>query len=207
MSHAERREFQRLRLRPAIAAVLGGRPASLVEVGILGARVATEASFRPGILTELTFAADEGEIVMRCEIVRAVELPGTFESGVRFRAAVGESGDRLRHMLSRLVAVELELQKSDATLHRPKSIDGDRVVHSRDVRYLCYRLERSGWSRRAALLPEQPETGFTVAREEDPEEISLLCSVYEAADEEGRRLIRMFAELSVAGALGLPPSV
>ena len=34
-----------------------------------------------------------------------------------------------------------------------------------------------------------------------------LCRVYEASDNEGRRLIRLFAELSVSDALEIPPPV
>ena len=40
---------------------------------------------------------------------------------------------------------------------------------------------------------------------EDADEMQRLCSVYEASDDEGRRLIRLFAELSVSDALQIPP--
>jgi hypothetical protein len=44
--------------------------------------------------------------------------------------------------------------------------------------------------------PEQPNNGFTVAAYEDDEELESLCQAYEIADEEGRRLIQLVAELS-----------
>jgi len=63
------------------------------------------------------------------------------------------------------------------------------------------------WTKRPVFLPEQPSTGFTVAHTSDTDEMQRLCRVYEASDEEGRRLIRLFAELSVSDALAIPPSV
>ena len=47
--------------------------------------------------------------------------------------------------------------------------------------------------------PQQPTDGFTVAAYEDEEELETLCRTYEQADEEGRSLIRLVAELSVLG--------
>ena len=44
--------------------------------------------------------------------------------------------------------------------------------------------------------PEQPSNGFTVAGYEDDEELESLCQAYQIADEEGRRLIKLVAELS-----------
>ena len=42
----------------------------------------------------------------------------------------------------------------------------------------------------------QPPDGFTVGAHEVEEELQALCQTYEVADEEGRRLIRLVAELS-----------
>jgi hypothetical protein len=74
-----------------------------------------------------------------------------------------------------------------------------------DAQFLSFRFEHGGWKRRHVFLPEQPAIGFTVARGEDAEEMQRLCEVYEASDDEGRRLIRLFAELSVSDALQIPP--
>jgi len=43
----------------------------------------------------------------------------------------------------------------------------------------------------------QPRNGFTVGAYEDEDDLETLCRTYEAADEEGRSLIRLVAELSV----------
>ena len=208
---AERREFQRLRLDPTIPGTFGSIPVTVLEIGILGARMQHEKAIDP-VRAELRFPYGGGEIAMRCEIVRTVppdraKYPGSgHESGMRFVAAIGDSGDRLREMLAQLVAKALESRgDSSATRLRLRSVDGDKTVRGVDAQFLSYRFESGAWRKRHVFLPEQPAMGFTVARGEDVEEMQRLCEVYEASDEEGRRLIRMFAELSVSDALRIPP--
>ena len=208
----ERREFQRLRLDTAIPATFGASAVWLVEIGILGARIHHThplASDR----SELHFENDGEDIALRAAVVRTFNADpreiadGGAISALRFLAAIGDSGDHLRTLLGHLVATELE-RHHNATLNRARQspVDGDRTVRGRDAHFVSFRLEHGGWKRRPVFLPEQPSTGFTVARDEDAEEMQNLCAVYEASDEEGRRLIRMFAELSVSDALQIPPS-
>ena len=58
----------------------------------------------------------------------------------------------------------------------------------------------SGWKTERSLLPDQPPDGFTIAAGEADHQVQLLCRTYEGGDTEARRLTRMLAELSVAGA-------
>ncbi len=198
----ERREFQRLGLNPAIAGSLDSIPVSILEIGILGARVHHDTT-PPADSAELSFTHGGKDIALRCELVRTV---GT-ETGLRFVAAVGESGDRLREMLGNLVTIELSMRRNISREGIGPTIDGDKTIRGKDAMYLCYRLDGGVWSRRRVFLPEQPKLGFTIARGEDSEEIQRLCRVYQASDDEGRRLIRLFAELSVSEALEIPPAI
>ena len=206
----ERREFQRLRLDMPLPGSFGAAEVTIVEAGVLGARVQHAAPLETA-RGELRFPYDANEIVMRCEVVRTMEASRTrygegFVSGLRFVAAVGDSGDYLRAMLSRLVVQAIEHRHdSSATRLRIRTVDGDRTVRGVDAQFLSFRLDNGQWRRRHVFLPEQPAAGFTVARGEDAEEMQRLCTVYEASDEEGRRLIRLFAELSVSDALQIPP--
>ncbi len=201
----ERREFQRLHLERPISGSFASSPITLVEIGILGARIHHDAPLS-ATRGDLLFEGDGGEITMRCDVVRSFEVPGGYASGVRFLAAIGESGDRLRKMLARLVAWALEHRfDSEATRLRIRAVDGDKTVRGIDAQFLSYRLDRGAWQRRNVFLPEQPHLGFTVAKGEDPDEMQRLCAVYEASDDEGRRLIRLFAELSVSEVLQIPP--
>lgn len=198
----ERREFQRLRLDPPITGTFGTTPVSILEIGVLGARLhhleplgATRA--------ELRFQHQGQEVVMRCELVRAI---GPDQTGLRFLAAVADSGDRLRNMLASMVEKALhDRHESSATRLQIRKVDGDKTIRGVDAQFISYRWDHGAWHRRHVFLPEQPAMGFTVARGEDAAEMQRLCEVYEASDEEGRRLIRLFAELSVSGALQIPP--
>lgn len=209
-SGEERREFQRLRLETPVPGSFGSAEVTIVEVGVLGARV-QHASSLDGARGELRFSYDANEIVMRCEVVRTMEASLTrygdgFVSGLRFVAAVGDSGDYLRAMLSRLVVQAIEHRHdSSATRLRIRTVDGDKTVRGADAQFVSFRLDHGQWRRRHVFLPEQPAAGFTVARGEDADEMQRLCTVYEASDDEGRRLIRLFAELSVSDALQIPP--
>jgi hypothetical protein len=197
----ERREFQRLRLDPPLSGTFGNTPVTLCEVGVLGARL---QHLEPlDTRAELRFTHEGQPIVMRCEVVRNVTAD---QCGIRFLAAVGESGDHLRAMLVQLVEKALhDHNESSATRLAIRKVDGDKTIRGADAQFTSYRLEQGSWQRRRVFLPEQPAAGFTVARGEDPAEMQRLCEVYEASDEEGRRLIRLFAELSVSGVLQIPP--
>jgi len=210
MDH-ERREFQRLSLDPTIPATFGTIAVSIVEIGVLGARIhhgeALDIKY-----AELLFSYGGQQLALRCEVVRAIEgqsscYPGSgAESGIRFLAAIGESGDRLRSMLAQLVEREMQSRPNPPLEALGPAIDGDKTVRNTDAGYLSYRFEQGVWQKRRVLLPEQPANGFTVVRSEDSDEMQRLCRVYQASDDEGRRLIRLFAELSVSHALQIPPT-
>lgn len=206
----ERREFQRLLLSPSVPGTLGTTAVSILEIGVLGARV-QHAEPLENQHGDLRFAWNDAEIAMQCEIVRTFDSEGKYDSGmqsgVRFLAAIGDSGDHLRRMLADLVSRALATRRPSAAHFPQVEIDGDKTVRGRDAGFLCYRFEEGVWSRRRVFLPEQPPSGFTVARGVDGVEMERLCRVYQASDDEGRRLIRLFAELSVSDALEIPPRV
>lgn len=206
----ERREFQRLNVDPPIPATLGTDPVSILEIGVLGARVQHSTSI-DGTHAELHFSYNGGEVDMKCEVVRTLPRKSPypdagFESGLRFLAAMADSGDRLREMLGDLVAAEINARRAhgSAMLQAP-SVDGDKTVRSKDAGFISFRFENGKWIKRPVFLPEQPKSGFTVSQSSDATELQRLCAVYEASDEEGRRLIRLFAELSVSDVLQIPP--
>ena len=204
----ERREFQRLTLEAPVPGTFGTTAVTIMEAGVLGARV-HHAEPLDQRLADLRFSYNGEEIALKCEVVRRItpesKYPGSgVESGLRFLAAIGESGDRLRTMLGELVSRELKLRRN--TPHSAVPVDGDKTVRGKDAQFLSYRFENNAWQRRRVFLPEQPAVGFTVARIEDSEEMQRLCRVYQASDDEGRRLIRMFAELSISDVLQIPPT-
>lgn len=75
----------------------------------------------------------------------------------------------------------------------------------RETGYVCYRLENNQWRPRRTHDPGQPPEGFTVSATEDSSQVDMLCSAYEKSDAEGRRLIQLFAQLSIAEGEGIAP--
>ena len=70
---------------------------------------------------------------------------------------------------------------------------------ARSAGWMSYRWVDGAWLVAPSSSVLQPNDGFTVAAYEDETELGTLCETYEAADEEGRRLIRLVAELSARG--------
>lgn len=104
--------------------------------------------------------------------------------------------DQLRDLLSTSVTRELERRFSKSETE-PQSLSGDVMVRSRDAPFVSFRLEAGGWRQSFTFLPDQPERGFTVATGEDEDELALLRRTYAQSSDEGRDLVKLFAELSV----------
>lgn len=79
----------------------------------------------------------------------------------------------------------------------------DRMV--KDSGYVCYHLEGQGWRKKRTHDPGQPSEGFTISALEDDSQVELLCDAYARSDRDGRRLIQLFAQLSIVDGEGIPP--
>ncbi|HUJ14687.1 MAG TPA: hypothetical protein VL284_12950, partial [Thermoanaerobaculia bacterium] len=121
-------------------------------------------------------------------------------SGLRFVAAVGDAEARVNDMMATFVGKILAAQKANAGATESAVsvalVDLGGARRARTPGYITYRLEGRTWSRSLSDTPTQPLNGFTVAAYEDEEELESLCRTWETADSEGRRLIRLVAELS-----------
>ncbi|MEO6487497.1 MAG: hypothetical protein ABIO78_06095, partial [Thermoanaerobaculia bacterium] len=60
------------------------------------------------------------------------------------------------------------------------------------------------WRRSDSVTSEQPHTGFTVSADLHPSQVDLLCKTFEGSNDEGRRLTRILAELSIKKTEGTP---
>lgn len=199
----ERREFQRLRLPVLIDGSFSGMPVDIAEIGLVSARVRHRSPLLVGTVGELSFSWDESPIVLTGKIVRSAVVSlhdhgpeDEFESGVQLADHAGESGERLRSLLTWSVAREIEKRTSPGEAEA-LPLNGDVLVRSRDAPFISFRLDSGGWRQARTFLHEQPDNGFTVAAGEEPEELALLRRTYAQSGAEGRELVRLFAELSV----------
>lgn len=211
----DRRQFQRLRLTKPILATARGANALILDLGVAGALIEHYGAAAPGERLQLSFRWTGRSVEFDCEVVRSEvirERGGDGEhavshTGLRFLKAVGDSDELLRDFIATFVGRVLAAQKANAAGEAVAFDAGETVLeqlgHARRTRitgFVSHRLRDGKWWRIPTRSPVQPSDGFTVAAYEDDEEVAALCSAYEAADEEGQRLIRMVAELSVMSA-------
>ncbi len=148
-----------------------------------------------------------------------------YHSGVEFQNMAQHALCRLKEMLASFVSKALEEQKLNARgimpLHDVARMPifrfgGQLTANAKDIReaaggsvlpsaritaekgYVSYLLENSGWRKKRTHDPVQPLEGFTILANEDPAQVEMLCETYREADTEGRRMIRLLAELSIA---------
>jgi hypothetical protein len=212
MAQKERRESQRLKLAKPILALFDGESALILDIGVAGAYVEHHGVASSGETRRLAFRWHGAEVEFVCEVIRsAVVRDGgsknpVSHTGVRFVEAIGDAEARLQEMMATFVGRVLAAQRANASGSAGGS-EGEtilaRIGDARRLRssgFVSYRLRDGKWWRVPTDKPEQPDNGFTVAAYEDEGELETLCAAYEAADEEGRRMIRLVAELSVRSA-------
>lgn len=207
----DRREYQRLKLSKPILAIMRSSNALILDVGLAGAFLEHYGTAEPGERFELTFRWQGEDVTFLCEVARTsiVRQPGgdgkstVSHTGVRFVEAVGDAQSKLQALIGSFVGHILEAQKANASGERGDSAGANilaRLGEARRMRskgFIAYHLKDGTWWRVPTTAKKQPPDGFTVGAYEEQEEIETLCRAYEAADEEGRNLIRLVAELSL----------
>ena len=192
----ERRTFQRLNLTKAIEGRFGQRAVTIIDVSASGAQIVIETPIESGERAPLRFTWRGEEVEVMAEVMRNDEV----RAGLQFM----EPNDALSRLLASSVLELLQAQEANAGGDRARNIIGgdETLTAASDLQaadiFMSYRLGDGGWKRRRALLPDQPDDGFTIRANVPQEEVDLLCRTYEAGDEEARRLTRLMAELSVA---------
>jgi hypothetical protein len=209
----DRREFQRLRLAKPILALMDGQNALILDIGIAGAYIEHYGALPPGARFKLLFRWQRADVELLCEVRRARVVRGggdnlsvVSHSGVQFIEAIGDADARLNDMMATFVGRVLAAQRANASGKPEESealslaqLGGARRARTRG--WVSFRLVDGVWRRALATSATQPPDGFTVAAYEDEDELASLCETYEAADAEGRRLIRLLAELSSRNAI------
>ncbi|MDP9191312.1 MAG: PilZ domain-containing protein [Acidobacteriota bacterium] len=211
MLRDDRREFQRLKLSKPILAKMAAANALILDIGIAGAFLEHFGTVEPGEHFPITFRWRGEDVTFQCEVVRSVvvRLPGgdgksvASHTGVRFVEATTEGRARLQDLITTFVGNILVAQKANAAGENAESAGATilaRLGEARRMRsrgFISYHYDGQTWSRVPGNTAIQPPNGFTVGDFEDHEELEALCRTYESADEEGRNLIRLVAELSL----------
>ncbi|HUP45673.1 MAG TPA: PilZ domain-containing protein [Thermoanaerobaculia bacterium] len=155
-----------------------------------------------------------------------------YHSGLEFEDISADVKAAIRNMIAQFIGRALEEQKLNARgvmpEHDPHHMPifrygGQLTANPTDVAaaigsaqlptariakeagYVCYLLEGQTWRKKRTHDPGQPVEGFTISATEDNEQADLLCEAYLKADREGRKMIQLFAQLSIMEGEGIAP--
>ncbi|MGH9457142.1 MAG: hypothetical protein ACRD2J_05820 [Thermoanaerobaculia bacterium] len=212
---SDRRRVERVQFAQPVPATVGDLEATVLDVGLLGARIRHDRPLELDQSVPLRFEI-EGEmievdcLVTRCEfqpILSEARGERVYLSGLSFLAGGGAAAGALRRLISNHVVRALEAQKANAHAAVAELADdvpfvrestgGGRVRRAQPASYVCCRLGPDGvWKKTIIARPAQPVDGFTVRLGDTEDEVERLCRAYEAASPEVRKLIRLCAEMS-----------
>ena len=169
----------------------------ILDLSPAGARVESDAEMPLGTRGILRFTWRKQQVEVTAEIVRA----GDGDEGLRFT----EESGIVRRLISDANAEVRRAQAANALgLREQNVIDGDQTLTAASAAarslvkgFVVWTFDGKTWSSRKALLPDQPENGFTVAAAESYEQVEQLRKSYEDGDTAARNLIRRLASLSV----------
>ncbi len=153
-----------------------------------------------------------------------------YHSGLEFEGTPPQMREKLKRMLARFISRALEEQKMNARGEIPQHdvakmpifrYGGQLSANVKDVEvgetalptsriaketgYICYHLENNTWRKKRTHDPGQPVEGFTISANEDRAQADLLCEAYLKSDREGRKMIQLFAQLSIMEGEGIVP--
>lgn len=192
----ERRKFQRLYLTKPLKGRFGNRPVNLVDVSATGALIEDGGNIPVGQKKNLRFTWRKKKVMIKAETVRTKQG----RAGLRFL----ENSKQLRRLIKESATEMLRAQQANMEGNREENVVGDDTLTAASTGilgkkgYMVYNLEQGVWTKRGALIAEQPPNGFTVSAAEPEDQVALLCDAYQRGDEEARRMTRLLAELSVA---------
>lgn len=154
-----------------------------------------------------------------------------YHSGLEFKEPTNTVRSTLKRIIGGFIARALYEQKLNARGVVPTSVEkmpifrqGQLTENRADVAeaigssalptariakqtgYICFQLEKNRtWKKKRTHDPGQPAEGFTVSADEDQLQVQMLCDAYERSDLDGRKMIQLFAQLSIIEGEGVEP--
>jgi hypothetical protein len=207
----ERREYGRVRLQQPLKGLFGPDEIRVLEVSVAGFRVAHQSPYEPDTTRSLVLEWDGVRMELICKTIqtklsRLAKLPGersVYQSGLRIVEYTGNARTELRNFIAERVIRALDEQKANARGVPPLAA----YMHQQSTKGELYRrceLIDGTWRKSETTLAAQPANGFTISAQVAPEYVEMLCQTWESSTEEGRRLARQLAELSIQTTEGIP---
>jgi len=207
---SERRRYGRMKLDVPFHARFGEARVKVLEIAVSGFLIAHEGRLAPGETRPLTLDWQGSLIELGCTIVRsnlwrlakALGEQSIYHSGLRIVHSSRESFDRLRMLIGERILRALDEQKANARGIPP--LAAYMYQPGKGELYRRCELVKGAWRKTETIRADQPLNGFTVSAEVDPHHVAMLCETWEQTTQEGRRLTRLLAELSISKHEGIP---
>ena len=190
---------------------LGGARVYVLDASLSGLRIAHQGTApAAGSQCRIEFEWEGRLIELDCEVRRNAlhklakekNEKSIYHAGLSIAAALGDSDAALRSMIASIVARALDEQKANARGVPAEAAQCFQTGKGTD--YVRCELVGDTWRRTETNRAEQPLNGFTISAAESREHVQMLCDTFVNADDDGRQLIRMMAELSISKAEGVP---
>jgi hypothetical protein len=205
-----KREFERVHFEHPIPARLSGQPVGLLDLAIGGARLLGTLRVQPASVHSLRIEWEAEAIDLKCTVTRCViqtfaskpDDKSTYDIGVRITDTLGDADKKIHHLIATFVLKAIDEQRANWNGVPPM---GPYVhLEGKSGRYRRCQYFNNDWNITETTRPEQPINGFTVSAEVSPKYVHMLCQTWEQTDDEGKRLTRILAELSINKAEGVP---
>lgn len=220
-SEKARRSLGRLSFRMPRPARFATHEIILIDLSMKGAGIRHHVKIDPHTKGLLRFRLERQHHEVECMLTRSrLELVKQgdktlqiYRSALRFEAIKqiegGDDGlESIREAMRKRVERAVRRQQADAFADPQimSSIDESSGAIPTDLlaswmesrRYIRCTLDRNGhWKSERVDSAEQPINGFTVSAEERDREVALLRKTWELADDDQRKLIRIFAQLAL----------
>lgn len=207
----DRRRFGRVSPVQRIRGTVGNVIIYVLDVSLAGARVAHQDPLPPvGGKSVLTFEWEGQRFSAPCEVRRTTverEAKSKFDkplyhTGLLLSVQDPVARGILRDLVQSCVTRALDEQKANA--QGIPAVAAQSVQTGKTAELIRCELRNGQWTQHRTTDTRQPAEGFTVSATETPQKIAMLCRAYEAADADGRRLIRTFSGLSISKTEGIP---
>lgn len=193
----DRRAYQRLTLFEPLDAWFGDYSVRVVDISVAGAQIEHDEPLPSDARGLLRFFWRDQEVEVLAETSRQTQHDRT---GLHFV----EESETLRALIARSSDEMFRALEANARGDRAANVVGDETLTAAWQRpiagYVTWIYEDGAWHSRPSLLPDQPESGFTIAAAESEEQVALLRQTWESGDADSRALTRRLAELSVVSA-------
>ena len=199
-----------MKLDEPLSGQFGDTRVRVYELSVVGFLIAHEARLAAGATEKLVLKWNNERIEIVCRVVRTslwrlaktMGERSVYHSGLKIIDAQSDAASRLRELIAERIIRALDEQKANAKGIPP--LAAYMYQPGKGELYRRCELVNGEWRKSETIRATQPPYGFTISADVEPQYVDLLCRTFETTTDEGRRLTRLLAELSISKREGVP---